>query len=643
VNIPVLKFLNENFTSGTGSEVLNRYSPNTTSGSISFRSSQFFQTVVQTLQPEMTIEVPTYVRSYFFTPETIEFPVSAFSDVSMAVYPETSQTNLQGIIVGYGDSTSTNASGLYGVYPSTSYEGHIPIHIKRSRSLLVVENNEIRGTNLSLDDFLSNLFPRRPPGCLTGAVVQFLDAPDFLANGQSYLNVVSLSKSIRRICPPSFLLEDCNNGIDDDGDGLIDGDDPDCVLAAKEICDNGIDDDNDGLIDGDDPDCELQCPEDAVYYRDCEENTNRITGGAFASVNWYTNIINPFLPALESQINLTFNIFRILNIANCNSPCPLNREFTNVTKDATSVFLHPDLLSNPYLLSSPIVWRDSYEYFEDDYSTSLTDVDVSYFLIRAQLENQDVPPGSVRIGSIGGGGEIVGQVQPGILLYEFAAYVITANWVNYASPFTDDLVVNNGIDYTRNGNTGPDWDASQIGDYVQIDIDQTDFSTLSVQDGTSNTTSDSRTRSVSLSGSVGQTFGISAGSGGGPTNSNPQTAGFTFGQSSTVGSSASATLQYTITSERIIPLSTITLKYQDTADKQKYPKITAPSIYIIQSQFHGLGPDVSYGHNPDAQSTWERNPFSLSTTTFDPTDDNPYQMLNEDGPIRLINVIKKAN
>ncbi len=49
--------------------------------------------------------------------------------------------------------------------------------------------------------------------------------------------------------------EICDNGIDDDGDGLIDNDDPDC-LPKIEICDDGIDNDDDGLIDSADPDCQ---------------------------------------------------------------------------------------------------------------------------------------------------------------------------------------------------------------------------------------------------------------------------------------------------------------------------------------------------------------------------------------------------
>jgi len=52
--------------------------------------------------------------------------------------------------------------------------------------------------------------------------------------------------------------EICDNGIDDDGDKLIDCDDPDCDCTPPptEICDNGIDDDGDKLIDCDDPDCD---------------------------------------------------------------------------------------------------------------------------------------------------------------------------------------------------------------------------------------------------------------------------------------------------------------------------------------------------------------------------------------------------
>ena len=59
------------------------------------------------------------------------------------------------------------------------------------------------------------------------------------------------------LAPPPFETN-CTNGIDDDGDGLIDCNDPDCVASNEctiEICDNGIDDDGDGWIDCSDTEC----------------------------------------------------------------------------------------------------------------------------------------------------------------------------------------------------------------------------------------------------------------------------------------------------------------------------------------------------------------------------------------------------
>lgn len=53
---------------------------------------------------------------------------------------------------------------------------------------------------------------------------------------------------------------ECADGLDDDGDGLVDCADPDCDAAPVcqgpvEICTNGLDDDGDGLADCADPDC----------------------------------------------------------------------------------------------------------------------------------------------------------------------------------------------------------------------------------------------------------------------------------------------------------------------------------------------------------------------------------------------------
>jgi len=151
-------FLNKQFTSGTGKEILALHLAN--DNEISFRSEgDRIHQMVRDLEPSMTIEIPVFVRSYFLMPETIDIPLSDFTQFPFAVYPETSQANSQGVLVGYGDSTSINPDGIYGVYPASAYENHIPVHVKRSRSLVLVENGIIHGTGLPENQYIQGYFP----------------------------------------------------------------------------------------------------------------------------------------------------------------------------------------------------------------------------------------------------------------------------------------------------------------------------------------------------------------------------------------------------------------------------------------------------------------------------------------------------
>jgi hypothetical protein len=52
----------------------------------------------------------------------------------------------------------------------------------------------------------------------------------------------------------------CEDGIDNDGDDLTDSEDPGCNEAGEVYCSNEIDDDGDGLTDGDDPGCTIEPP-----------------------------------------------------------------------------------------------------------------------------------------------------------------------------------------------------------------------------------------------------------------------------------------------------------------------------------------------------------------------------------------------
>jgi len=64
-------------------------------------------------------------------------------------------------------------------------------------------------------------------------------------------------------------VEICDDGIDNDGDGLTDCLDPECSGAVcVEVCNDGQDNDGDGKIDCVDPDCP-PCPEDCVEFWWC--------------------------------------------------------------------------------------------------------------------------------------------------------------------------------------------------------------------------------------------------------------------------------------------------------------------------------------------------------------------------------------
>ncbi len=106
-----------------------------------------------------------------------------------------------------------------------------------------------------------------PSSCLKHSINEGLAAENIsltLGNESTYFIVESYrfpsQYSITTSCV--FPPENCTNGIDDDGDGLIDCADPDCANEAvciapdKEYwCNDGIDNDGDGLTDCADPDC----------------------------------------------------------------------------------------------------------------------------------------------------------------------------------------------------------------------------------------------------------------------------------------------------------------------------------------------------------------------------------------------------
>ncbi len=171
---------------------------------------------------------------------------------------------------------------------------YLPVLIRQSEyhRLVDVQNLRDQWGNPLFDPHQINDDPQSP--CYTiGILSKHIEPIVCISGDYSIVNWISFLQELYKCPPPtSPPIEDCHNGIDDDGDGLVDCDDPDC--DCTEICDNGIDDDGDGFIDADDPDC---CWFYAGCDRDCVAETNHIVGLKF--VNNYVGLFHNHEPTFN--------------------------------------------------------------------------------------------------------------------------------------------------------------------------------------------------------------------------------------------------------------------------------------------------------------------------------------------------------
>jgi hypothetical protein len=145
------------------------------------------------------------------------------------------------------------------------------------------------GVPASLEDptwQLGRWYPRQPYGAgqgfelvlcdrLEGTAISFEDVaddPDLDGVTTSADNCPTVPNPFQRnrdgdlwgdACDPEpDVVRACSNGLDDDGDGISDAEDPGCTSHDDDaetdealVCDNGLDDDGDGWIDSADVDC----------------------------------------------------------------------------------------------------------------------------------------------------------------------------------------------------------------------------------------------------------------------------------------------------------------------------------------------------------------------------------------------------
>lgn len=113
-----------------------------------------------------------------------------------------------------------------------------------------------------IDDDCDNFVDAQDPdavGC--PPICTDVDGDTFAVEGGSNCGPVDCDDTVFAVNPGA--TENCLNTIDDDCDGFVDGDDPDCggcVATARhekgKKCSDGIDNDCNGVADGDDPSCQ---------------------------------------------------------------------------------------------------------------------------------------------------------------------------------------------------------------------------------------------------------------------------------------------------------------------------------------------------------------------------------------------------
>lgn len=306
----------------------------------------------------LVVDVPDYV-TWFFHPmnegKGNKDMTEAYYELPFALFPDVSSRNSNGKWVGYGTEGKSShyysdeiGLSLHEIGARESYRNMLPLFIKfAEQNYLFSPNSRGDAKDAFIERYYGDVIEEGKDcikmaidastttlvlGSTTYEAVKVMEVKKNTGGCDTKLPPIIVTPSTGGPTgnPPGTEDELCDNGIDDDGDGLVD--EEDCIYPYEINCSNGIDDDGDGLIDGADSDCSCDC------LRDCRQDNNYLLKHTFDEVYNYYQVTSENIPGVEKLIDLRYDITR-LNAPACppSGPCPFTTNHKMVVNRAVQL------------------------------------------------------------------------------------------------------------------------------------------------------------------------------------------------------------------------------------------------------------------------------------------------------------------
>lgn len=467
----LLDFLNRKFENGFVKDAIIR-----ANGINESEYNELFSDIESNLY-NLVIDVPDFITWFFHPLYESEGLKYHYHSLPFVFYPDIKQKNSNGKWVGFGqdhiqhpDYSHKDGLVLHEIGERERYQDVIPLFVKHAELNYLLSNSS---RSLNKEAFIDRYY-----GDVTDkgkeCIKEIMDEEaEIITLGHNVFEVVNILdiKEKTSFCdqqlpplpppPPPTPNEICLNGIDDDGDGIID--EEDCINNMEIDCGNELDDDGDGMIDGDDPDCDCTC------LRDCQQDHNYLLRHTFDHITDYYIVTSENIPGVEKMIDLRYDITR-LNAPACppnTVNCPFTTNHKMVAKRATMLVCDgytnqiPIQEYNTLCISDPVAWSINpsdgffYGYITDNYTSATSGDYVTFATINGL----------------------------------YAVIIGTNAWIREKSYY---------LPAAGDGNNS-DWDASIYGSLIRVNISELDGDQIS----TSNQSTQTYTFSTQFESNVG--------------------------------------------------------------------------------------------------------------------------------------------